>query len=130
MWLCGIPIRQPPLVSLDSGSQISKRCSKRSLLILKHTKVQSFTLLHSKTRQDMMISPNIKTNDVVDGVPEGHVLSSNPIEAVELFIKASPENFKRGIRKQRKIFLYCIELEESTMYKYNLYTKQSWKLTP
>nr|POE94151.1 anthocyanidin 3-o-glucosyltransferase 2 [Quercus suber] len=43
-----------------------------------------------------MISPNIKTYDVVDGVPEGHVLSSNPIEAVELFIKASPENFKRG----------------------------------
>ncbi|KAK4538864.1 hypothetical protein RGQ29_032304 [Quercus rubra] len=53
--------------------------------------------LFSTAKPDMMISPNIKAYDVADGVPEGHVLSSNPIEAVELFIKASPENFKRGL---------------------------------
>ncbi|XP_023900745.1 anthocyanidin 3-O-glucosyltransferase 7 [Quercus suber] len=53
--------------------------------------------LFSTAKPDMMISPNIKAYDVADGVPEGHVLSQNPIEAVELFIKASPENFKRGL---------------------------------
>nr|POE94154.1 kaempferol 3-o-beta-d-galactosyltransferase [Quercus suber] len=43
------------------------------------------------------ILPNIKAYNVADGVPAGHVLSPNPIEAVELFIKVSPQNFKRGL---------------------------------
>uniref|UniRef100_A0A7N2MXF0 Glycosyltransferase n=1 Tax=Quercus lobata TaxID=97700 RepID=A0A7N2MXF0_QUELO len=43
------------------------------------------------------ILPNIKAYDVADGVPAGHVLSPNPTEAVELFIKVSPQNFKRGL---------------------------------
>nr|XP_023925665.1 flavonoid 3-O-glucosyltransferase-like [Quercus suber]POE94149.1 udp-glycosyltransferase 78d2 [Quercus suber] len=43
------------------------------------------------------ILPNIKAYDVADGVPKGHVLSPNPIEGVELFIKVSPENFRRGL---------------------------------
>ncbi|KAK7856092.1 anthocyanidin 3-o-glucosyltransferase 2 [Quercus suber] len=41
--------------------------------------------------------PNIKPYDVADGVPVGHVLSPNPIEAVEFFIKVSPQNYKRGL---------------------------------
>uniref|UniRef100_A0A2N9EMH4 Glycosyltransferase n=1 Tax=Fagus sylvatica TaxID=28930 RepID=A0A2N9EMH4_FAGSY len=40
---------------------------------------------------------NTKAYDVTDGMPEGHVLSRNPLEAVDLFLKVSPENFKRGI---------------------------------
>ncbi|KAK9988917.1 hypothetical protein SO802_029156 [Lithocarpus litseifolius] len=41
--------------------------------------------------------PNIKPYDVADGVPAGHVLSPNPIEVVEFFIKVSPQNYKRGL---------------------------------
>jgi len=34
---------------------------------------------------------------VSDGVPEGYVLSRNPQEAVELFLEAAPEIFRREL---------------------------------
>lgn len=37
---------------------------------------------------------NIKVYDVGDGIPEGHVLSGNPEEAVVLFLEAAPGNFR------------------------------------
>ncbi|KAL6539636.1 hypothetical protein OROHE_011407 [Orobanche hederae] len=40
---------------------------------------------------------NIKEYDVVDGAPEGYVFSGNPLERVELFVKATPENFRRRL---------------------------------
>lgn len=40
---------------------------------------------------------NIKPFNVDDGVPEGHVFSGDPLEAVELFLRAMPENFKNGL---------------------------------
>jgi len=52
--------------------------------------------LFSTAKPDEIL-PNIKAYDVADGVPKGHVLSPNPIEGVELFIKVSPENFRRGL---------------------------------
>ncbi|KAL4614976.1 hypothetical protein ACB092_07G091600 [Castanea dentata] len=52
--------------------------------------------LFSTAKPDEIL-PNIKAYDVADGIPAGHVLSPNPIEAVELFIKVSPQNFKRGL---------------------------------
>ncbi|KAL5562702.1 hypothetical protein UlMin_032449 [Ulmus minor] len=40
---------------------------------------------------------NIISYDVEDGVPLGHVLSGNPREPTELFLKAAPESFKRAM---------------------------------
>ncbi|KAJ4847912.1 hypothetical protein Tsubulata_011746 [Turnera subulata] len=37
---------------------------------------------------------NIEAYEVADGVPTNYVFSGNPIEEVELFLKASPENFR------------------------------------
>ncbi|KAL3623876.1 hypothetical protein CASFOL_032692 [Castilleja foliolosa] len=42
---------------------------------------------------------NIKAYDVVDGAPEGHVFSGNPLEMIELFVKATPDNFRRRLEE-------------------------------
>ncbi|KAF5200543.1 Udp-glycosyltransferase 78d2 [Thalictrum thalictroides] len=42
---------------------------------------------------------NIKVFDVDDGVPKNHVFSGHPIEEIELFIKAAPDNIKKAIEK-------------------------------
>ncbi|KAH7859880.1 hypothetical protein Vadar_006646 [Vaccinium darrowii] len=42
---------------------------------------------------------NINPYDVDDGVPEGHVFSGHPLEAVELFLGLMPENFKNGLEE-------------------------------
>ncbi|PIA37060.1 hypothetical protein AQUCO_03100072v1 [Aquilegia coerulea] len=42
---------------------------------------------------------NIKVYDVDDGIPENHVFSGHPLEEIELFIKATPNNFKKAIEK-------------------------------
>lgn len=40
---------------------------------------------------------NLKAYDVADGVPVNHVLTGNPLEPVELFLKATPNNFNKGL---------------------------------
>lgn len=40
---------------------------------------------------------NIKSYDVHDGAPEGHVFSGHPLEPIDLFIKATPDNFKKRL---------------------------------
>ncbi|KAM3732010.1 hypothetical protein ACB098_11G027800 [Castanea mollissima] len=41
---------------------------------------------------------NLKAYDVADGVPNGHVFTpDNPIEELELFIKAAPESFGKAM---------------------------------
>ncbi|KAF5731904.1 anthocyanidin 3-O-glucosyltransferase 7 [Tripterygium wilfordii] len=40
---------------------------------------------------------NFRAYSVDDGVPAGHVLSGHPLEAVEFFLKAGAESFKKGI---------------------------------
>ncbi|NP_001267832.1 Anthocyanidin 3-O-glucosyltransferase 2-like [Vitis vinifera] len=41
---------------------------------------------------------NLRVYDVADGVPEGHVLSANPLERIDLFFKATPGNFYDAIQ--------------------------------
>ncbi|KAF5448420.1 hypothetical protein F2P56_028956 [Juglans regia] len=54
--------------------------------------------LFSAAKADVTFPPNIKAYDLDDGIPVGHVLSENPLEAVELFLNDSPaDNVKRGI---------------------------------
>ncbi|OIW10477.1 hypothetical protein TanjilG_00415 [Lupinus angustifolius] len=43
------------------------------------------------------IPKNIKAYNISDGVPEGHVMSSNPIEKLNLFLSTGPENLQKGI---------------------------------
>ncbi|XP_010549820.1 PREDICTED: UDP-glycosyltransferase 78D2-like [Tarenaya hassleriana] len=40
---------------------------------------------------------NLRTYDVSDGVPEGYVFTGKPQEAIELFLTAAPESFRRGM---------------------------------
>ncbi|KAM7508400.1 hypothetical protein LguiA_018853 [Lonicera macranthoides] len=42
-------------------------------------------------------SDNIKLYDVDDGAPTGYVFFDNPLEPVELFVKGTPENFKKSL---------------------------------
>ncbi|KAL2502172.1 UDP-glycosyltransferase 78D2 [Forsythia ovata] len=42
---------------------------------------------------------NIRSYNIDDGVPEGHVFSGNPVEAIELFIKATPLNFRKRLEE-------------------------------
>ncbi|KAF9615918.1 hypothetical protein IFM89_027164 [Coptis chinensis] len=42
---------------------------------------------------------NIKIYDVDDGVPANHVFSGNHFEEMDLFIKATPDNFRKAIEK-------------------------------
>ncbi|KAL9279726.1 putative UDP-glucuronosyl/UDP-glucosyltransferase, UDP-glycosyltransferase family [Arabidopsis thaliana] len=56
-----------------------------------NTSQSNFSLLSSD------LPPNIRVHDVSDGVPEGYVLSRNPQEAVELFLEAAPEIFRREL---------------------------------
>ncbi|TKY71520.1 Kaempferol 3-O-beta-D-galactosyltransferase [Spatholobus suberectus] len=43
------------------------------------------------------IPDNIKFYSVSDGVPEGHVPGGHPVERVNLFLQAGPENLQKGI---------------------------------
>lgn len=47
---------------------------------------------------DVNSCSNIKVYDV-DGVPDRHVLSGSPMEIIDLFIKATPENFRRRLKE-------------------------------
>ncbi|KAG6658431.1 hypothetical protein CIPAW_04G160900, partial [Carya illinoinensis] len=41
---------------------------------------------------------NLKSYDVADGVPEGHVLTpGNPLKEADLFLEAAPESFQKGM---------------------------------
>lgn len=42
---------------------------------------------------------NINPYHVDDGLPDGYVPSGNPVEPVELFLKAAPENFTKALEK-------------------------------
>lgn len=42
---------------------------------------------------------NVRSYNIDDGVPEGHVFSGNPVEVIELFIKATPLNFRKRLEE-------------------------------
>ncbi|KAL6312220.1 hypothetical protein AAG906_020381 [Vitis piasezkii] len=52
-------------------------------------------LIFSGPKDD--VDDNIKAYNVADGMPEGHVLSGNPQEGIELFLKATPGNFREVV---------------------------------
>lgn len=64
-----------------------------------------FSFFSTKKSNDSLLSAskaklpgNIKVYDVEDGAPMKNASTeSNPLEAVELFLKATPKNFKKGI---------------------------------
>ncbi|XP_062028752.1 anthocyanidin 3-O-glucosyltransferase 2-like [Rosa rugosa] len=59
--------------------------------------LKSNDLLFSESKSEIL--ENIIPYNVSDGVPTNHVLTGNPLEAVNLFLKAAPENFKTCIEK-------------------------------
>ncbi|KAB2634857.1 anthocyanidin 3-O-glucosyltransferase 7-like [Pyrus ussuriensis x Pyrus communis] len=66
-----------------------------------------FSFLSSEKSNNLLFSEKSKSNipsdikhyNVSDGVPKTHVLKGHSMDAVELFIKATPENYKIGIEK-------------------------------
>ncbi|KDP21784.1 hypothetical protein JCGZ_00571 [Jatropha curcas] len=51
------------------------------------------------TNSNNILEPSIKVYDVWDGVPDGYQFLGKPQEDIELFMKAAPESFKKGIMK-------------------------------
>ncbi|KAF7843032.1 anthocyanidin 3-O-glucosyltransferase 7-like [Senna tora] len=57
----------------------------------------------AKSNQTLFSTPNIniphniKSYDVSDGIPEGHVLGDHPFEKLNLFLHAGHENLQKGI---------------------------------
>ncbi|XP_011079313.1 anthocyanidin 3-O-glucosyltransferase 7-like [Sesamum indicum] len=49
------------------------------------------------SKANLHVYNNVKAYDVDDGAPDGHVFSGNPMEAIEMFIKATPENFRKRL---------------------------------
>ncbi|PIN01048.1 UDP-glucuronosyl and UDP-glucosyl transferase [Handroanthus impetiginosus] len=49
------------------------------------------------SKANLHVYDNIKAYDVEDGLPEGHAFSGNPLEEIEFFIGATPENFRRRL---------------------------------
>ncbi|KAL5562703.1 hypothetical protein UlMin_032450 [Ulmus minor] len=60
-----------------------------------------FSFFNTAISNTSIFPPNLPTNikafDLEDGMPAGHVLSGKPHEAVNLFLKAAPEMFKKAI---------------------------------
>ncbi|XP_062015770.1 anthocyanidin 3-O-glucosyltransferase 7-like [Rosa rugosa] len=54
--------------------------------------------LFSKPKSEA-IPDNIKPYNVPDALPKDYVMSGNPLEAVDIFLKQAPEMFKAGINK-------------------------------
>ena len=48
--------------------------------------------------------PNVMVCDVEDGLPKGHAPSGNPIEQVEMFLRATPENFRKVLEEAEEIW--------------------------
>ncbi|XP_051127239.1 flavonol 3-O-glucosyltransferase F3GT2-like [Andrographis paniculata] len=57
----------------------------------------SFFSTAATNRKVADLPSNLKVYDVDDGVPDGHVLTGNPLEAIGMFIDATPENFRRQL---------------------------------
>lgn len=43
--------------------------------------------------------PNVRAYNVGDGVPEGYVWAGKPQEDIELFLRAAPANFRKGMEE-------------------------------
>ncbi|GMJ00576.1 UDP-glucosyl transferase 78D2 [Hibiscus trionum] len=53
--------------------------------------------IFSSSKLNVPIPNNIRAYNVEDGVPINHVFSGNPVERLDLFLKAAPENFQRAL---------------------------------
>ncbi|XP_059446196.1 anthocyanidin 3-O-galactosyltransferase 3GT1-like [Corylus avellana] len=60
-----------------------------------NTAKSTHSLLSKSTADD--VPHNIKFYLVADGVPENHVFTGKPLEPENLFLKATPENLKKGV---------------------------------
>jgi anthocyanidin 3-O-glucosyltransferase len=93
--LMAFPFGSHPFSSLSLLRKLASASSPNILFSFLNTANSNHSIL-SKTKAND-IPHNIKFHDVADGVPEGHVLTGNPIEPLNLFLKAMPENLKKGI---------------------------------
>ncbi|KAK9928039.1 hypothetical protein M0R45_025196 [Rubus argutus] len=78
---------------LNLVCKLAKAASNTRFSFFNTSKSNDLLFLESESE----IPDNIKPYYVSDGVPIGHVLTGNPLEAVDLFLKAAPENFKTEI---------------------------------
>ncbi|KAK8658451.1 hypothetical protein V6N13_036657 [Hibiscus sabdariffa] len=53
--------------------------------------------IFSTFKLNVPIPNNIRAYNVEDGVPINHVFSGNPVERLDLFLKAAPENFQKAL---------------------------------
>ncbi|RVW90731.1 UDP-glycosyltransferase 78D2 [Vitis vinifera] len=94
-WCLGLPLHFPPSNASGAGPQTSV-CSTRRPSSHSSALANSNSFLFSAQSPGGVLG-NLKSYDVADGVPVGHVLSGNPAEGVGLFLKEAPANFKRAM---------------------------------
>ncbi|KAK1575664.1 hypothetical protein Q3G72_007380 [Acer saccharum] len=81
----------PPLLSIISRLAAS---APKTLFSFFNTEESNNSLLSTHKHYFL---PNLKPFNVSNGVPEGHVLGGNPLENIELFIKAAPDNTRKAV---------------------------------
>ncbi|KAK1548960.1 hypothetical protein Q3G72_002749 [Acer saccharum] len=74
------------------------RASPNTRFSFLSTKKSNDSLFLASTAVADDLPANIKPYDIDDGVPMNHVSTENPLETVELFLKATPKNYKRGLQ--------------------------------
>jgi anthocyanidin 3-O-glucosyltransferase len=93
--LLAFPFGSHPFSSLSLLRKLAT-AAPNILFSFLNTPNSSHSIL-SKAKSDDVVPHNIKFHDVADGVPEGYVLTGNPIEPLNLFLNAMPENLRKGI---------------------------------
>ncbi|KAK4837106.1 hypothetical protein QYF36_002864 [Acer negundo] len=81
----------PPLLSIISRLAAS---APKTLFSFFNTEESNNSLLSTHKHYFL---PNLKPFNVSNGVPEGYVLGGNPLENIELFIKAAPDNTRKVV---------------------------------
>jgi len=91
------PFGSHPLTRLSLLRKLARAAPNVRFSFLNTAK--STRSLLSKSTADDDVPHNIKFFQVADGVPEpeGHVHAKNPVEAINLFLKATPDNLRKGI---------------------------------
>jgi anthocyanidin 3-O-glucosyltransferase len=94
--LLAFPFGSHPVVGLNLLRKLATAAPNIHFSFLNTAKSTHSLLSKSTANND--VPHNIKFYQVPDGVPENHVLTAkNPVEAVNLFLKATPDNLKNGL---------------------------------
>ncbi|KAF2294232.1 hypothetical protein GH714_008435 [Hevea brasiliensis] len=88
------PFGSHPLALLNLVKKLAMAAPDTQFSFLSTEDSNNFLFSASKATD---LPNNIKPCNVSDGVPMNHVFSGRPTERVDLFVKAAPDNFRKGL---------------------------------